>query len=58
MSFHLRAIPIVLASSAIGSVLGGATNSLVDGLVVGILVAVILWQIGSVVENRRLYRAP
>jgi hypothetical protein len=58
MSFRLKTIPIVFASSAIGSVLGGVTNSLVVGLAAGNLVAVILWQIGSAVDNRRLYRAP
>src|SRR5471032_1270994 len=47
MSFRLKTIPIVFASSAIGSVLGGATNSIVVGLVAGILVSVLLWQIGS-----------
>jgi uncharacterized membrane protein len=58
MSFRLKTVPIVFASSAIGSVLGGATNSLVVGLVAGSLGATIRWQIGSAAENRRLYRAP
>jgi hypothetical protein len=58
MSFRLKTIPIVFASSAIGSVLGGATNSIVVGLVAGILVSVLLWQIGSALDHRRLYRAP
>jgi uncharacterized membrane protein len=58
MSFSLKTIPIVFTSSAIGSVLGGVSNSIVVGLVAGILGAVILWQIGSALERRSLYRAP
>ena len=58
MSLSLKTIVIAFTSSAIGSVLGGVTNSLVVALAAGILVAAILWQIGSASENRRLYRAP
>ena len=58
MSLSLKTIPIVFASSAIGSVLGGVSNSIVVGLVAGILVAVILWQIGSALDDRSLSRAP
>jgi hypothetical protein len=58
MSFRPKTIAIVFASSAIGSVLGGVTNSLVVGLEVGILVSVLLWQIGSALDDRRHYRAP
>ena len=39
--------------SAIGSVLGGATNAIVAGLVAETLVAVAAWQIGSVAGRRR-----
>jgi hypothetical protein len=58
MSVRLKTIPIVFASSAIGSVLGGVSNSIVVGLVAGILVSVLLWQIGSALDDRRSYRAP
>jgi hypothetical protein len=58
MSSRRKTIVIVSASSAIGSVLGGATNSLVGGLAVGILVSLLVWQIGSAFESRRLHGAP
>ena len=58
MSFRLKTIAVVFLSSAIGSVLGGVSNSIVVGLVAGILVSVLLWQIGSALDDRRSYRAP
>jgi large-conductance mechanosensitive channel len=48
---------LALLIPAIGSVLGGASNSIVDGLVAGILVTALAWQIGSVATRRRLHEA-
>ncbi|HEY5229652.1 MAG TPA: hypothetical protein VIJ11_02020 [Galbitalea sp.] len=56
MSLQSLTITIVSTFSAIGSVLGGVTNSIVAGLVAVLLVSVLVWQIGSAARNRRLYR--
>jgi hypothetical protein len=45
---------LALLIPAIGSVLGGVSNSIVDGLVAGILVTALAWQIGSAASRRRL----
>lgn len=48
---------LALLIPAIGSVLGGVSNSIVDGLVAGILVTALVWQIGSVASRRCLHGA-
>ena len=58
MSIRLGTIPIVLTHSAIGSVLGGVTNSIVVGTADGLLGSARPWQIGSAFDDRRLYGSP
>ena len=58
MSFRHKTIPIVSESSAMGSVLGGVTNSIVVGPVANFLGSARLWQIGSASDDRRSYSAP
>jgi hypothetical protein len=58
MSIHYKAIPIAFESSAIGSVLGGVSNSIVVGPVAGFLVSAHPLQIGSALDDRRWCRTP
>jgi hypothetical protein len=58
MSIRHKTSRIVFTRSAIGSVLGGVTNSIVAGHVAGFLVSVRPWQIGSAFDDRRFCESP